>query len=127
MEPAELTPELDSIAIFKLGNQKFVNANDNTFHKGQCIRLRDMVGGIDVGLFPSGAHGPWPMFFTNFSLEEKEKYAALQILEDAGEAEHHRGRDPGRRRAMVADIRGSRGSLVLRSGCPARHLHSVRL
>ncbi len=80
MEPAANSPEIDSIAVFKLGGQTAVNANDNIFHKGQCEALRKKVGSIDIGLLPSGAHGPWPMFFENLSPEEKVHHAEERAL-----------------------------------------------
>lgn len=71
IEPSANNPEVDSIAAFRLGGQTAVNANDNVFHEGQCADIRDRIGGVDIGLLPSGAHGPFPMYFDNLSPEEK--------------------------------------------------------
>ena len=76
MEPAAGSPEVDSVAVFRLAGLTAVNANDNVFHRDQALDLRERVGGIDIGLLPSGAHGPWPMFFENYSPEEKAELAA---------------------------------------------------
>lgn len=76
IEPSARHPEIDSIAVFRLGRYTALNANDNVFDRDQCARLRERAGRIDVGLLPSGAHGPWPMFFDNFTDEEKAKHAA---------------------------------------------------
>jgi len=78
MEPAAFSPEVDSVAVFKLDGLTAVNANDNVFHKDQCKALREKVGGIDIGLLPSGAHGPWPMFFENYSSDEKTYHAGVR-------------------------------------------------
>jgi L-ascorbate metabolism protein UlaG (beta-lactamase superfamily) len=82
IEPAAVYSEVDSMAVFRLGGETVLNANDNVFNQEQCARLRDAVGGIDVALLPSAAHGPWPMFFENLTheekLEEAEKRATNQ-------------------------------------------------
>lgn len=67
VEPAATSPEVDSIAVFRLGGMTALNANDNSLNREQCERLRNAAGGIDIGLIPSGAHGPWPMFFENLT------------------------------------------------------------
>lgn len=72
LEPAANSPEVDSIGVFRIDGQTALNANDNIFHEGQCEALREKVGGIDIGLLPSGAHGPFPMFFENFPPDEKQ-------------------------------------------------------
>lgn len=76
MEPAANAPDVDSIAVFQIDGVKAVNANDNIFHQQQCEALRERVGGIDIALLPSSAHGPFPMFFDNFTPAEKEHLAA---------------------------------------------------
>jgi L-ascorbate metabolism protein UlaG (beta-lactamase superfamily) len=76
MEPSARNPEVDSIAVFRLDGETVVNVNDNVFDQTQCQRLREQVGGINVALVPSGAHGPWPMFFDSLSDTEKAQHAA---------------------------------------------------
>ena len=63
MEASVEAPDVDSIALFKLDNFRILNANDNIFNFKQCIKFRKLLNGLDVALLPSGAHGPWPMFF----------------------------------------------------------------
>lgn len=75
IRPAAHTPEVDSIAVFRLGEETVANANDNTFDRAQCEALRATVGKIDVALLPSGAHGPWPMFYENYTDAEKKLLA----------------------------------------------------
>lgn len=76
IEPSAYYPDVDSIAVFRLGGQTAINVNDNVFDRDQCLGLRERVGRIDIALIPSGAHGPWPMFFENLSDEEKAMHAA---------------------------------------------------
>lgn len=82
IEPAAVYPEVDSIALFRLDGEMAVNANDNVFSESQCVHLRELAGRIDVALLPSGAHGPFPMFFENLTDDEKRgaatKRAAAQ-------------------------------------------------
>ena len=80
VEPAENSPEVDSIAGLKIDGMTAMNANDNIFHEGQCERLGIEIGGVDIGVFPSGAHGPFPMFFDNFSPDEKSSLAEERSL-----------------------------------------------
>ena len=72
VEPSLSNPEVDSIAVFKIDGIKAINANDNVFHEAQCKSITNKVKGIDVGLIPSASHGPFPMFFENFTDNEKE-------------------------------------------------------
>ncbi len=44
----------------------------NSTHGAQCKSITNKVKGIDVGLIPSASHGPFPMFFENFTDNEKE-------------------------------------------------------
>ena len=74
MEPSTEAPDVDSIALFNLDNFKILNANDNIFSFKQCTRFRKLSNGIDVALLPSGAHGPWPMFFDEV-IEKKLMWA----------------------------------------------------
>ena len=76
IEPSRIYPECDSIALFQLSGDNAVNANDNVIHREQCEELRSLAGNIDIGLLPSGAHGPYPMFFENLSPAEKMAAAA---------------------------------------------------
>lgn len=80
IEPAANSPEVDSIATFRIDGMTALNANDNIFHGGQCEALRDKVGGIDIGLLPSGAHGPFPMFFENFPAAEKQELSEQRAI-----------------------------------------------
>lgn len=79
IEPAAVYSEVDSIAVFRLDGETVVNANDNVFNEAQCVHLRELAGGIDIALLPSGAHGPWPMFFENLSVAEKTSEAAKRF------------------------------------------------
>lgn len=78
IEPSAANPEVDSIALFRLDGETAVNANDNVFHHQQCVDLRRRAGGIDIGLLPSAAHGPWPMFFENYTANEKSELSAMR-------------------------------------------------
>ena len=60
--------------MFKIDNFKVLNANDNIFSLSQCSKLRKISKGIDIALLPSGAHGPWPMFFDEV-IEKKLMWA----------------------------------------------------
>ena len=80
IEPAANSPEVDSIAVLKIDGMTALNANDNIFHEGQCERLSEKVGGIDLGMLPSGAHGPFPMFFDNFTADEKQRLSEERAL-----------------------------------------------
>ena len=75
LEPAALSPDVDSLGAFRLDGQIAVNANDNSFDEEQCSALRRRLGRIDVGLLPSGAHGPWPMFYENLTPTQMEAEA----------------------------------------------------
>ncbi len=75
MEPAANAPDVDSIAIFRIDGKNAVNANDNIFDQEQCERIRDRAGGVNIALLPSSAHGPFPMFFENFTADEKKRLA----------------------------------------------------
>lgn len=73
-------PEVDSIGMFKIDNKYIINVNDNVFSRSQCEAFRNIAGKIDVGLIPSGAHGPWPMFFDNYSADEKQELAQKRTV-----------------------------------------------
>ena len=74
MEPSVDAPDVDSIALFKIDKFSILNANDNIFNFNQCTKFRKLLNGIDVALLPSGAHGPWPMFFDEV-IEKKIMWA----------------------------------------------------
>ncbi|HUU24579.1 MAG TPA: MBL fold metallo-hydrolase [Methyloceanibacter sp.] len=80
LEPAGHTEDVDSIGLFRMGGEFAINANDNSFHEAQCVRLKERAGRIDVALLPSGAHGPWPMFFENLDANEKGRAAGQRAL-----------------------------------------------
>ena len=63
VEPAAEASDVDSIALFRMDKFRILNANDNIFDFKQCNKFKKKLDGIDIGLLPSGAHGPWPMFF----------------------------------------------------------------
>ncbi len=75
LEPAANSPQVDSIGLFRLDGEFAVNANDNSVHEAQSRHIREIAGRIDVALIPSGAHGPWPMFFENLTQDEKARAA----------------------------------------------------
>lgn len=74
IEPSVEAPDVDSIALFKLDKFRILNANDNIFNYKQCTKFRKKLNGIDIGLLPSGSHGPWPMFFDEV-IEKKLMWA----------------------------------------------------
>jgi len=76
IEPSAAYPEVDSVGVFRLGGATAVNLNDNAYHAEQLSSIRDRLGPVDIGLVPSGGHGPWPMFFDNYSPAEKARLAA---------------------------------------------------
>ena len=84
IEPSVETPDVDSIALFNIDNMNIINANDNIFNNKQCEHFRNLNNGIDISLLPSGAHGPWPMFFDE--LESKKMLWArerkIRLLEN---------------------------------------------
>ena len=75
IEPSAVVPDEDSIALFRIDGNHIINVNDNSFSEEQCLSLKKKSGGIDVGLIPSALHGPWPMFFQNYSEKEKLELA----------------------------------------------------
>lgn len=74
--PAAHAPDVDSIGIFRIDGALSINANDNTFHAGQCAELARRFGAFDIGFLPFGAHGPYPMFYDNLAPAEKAAKAA---------------------------------------------------
>jgi UDP-MurNAc hydroxylase len=75
--PAAETPELDSVATFRLGSKSAVNLNDNILNIEQSNLLKKQLGNVDLALIPYTGYGPYPMCYDNLKDDEKAR-AALE-------------------------------------------------
>ena len=73
LEPAETTPELDSISFFQIDDYKVLNLNDNVSNFEQSERIAKKFGSIDLAFLPYCGFGPYPMSYDNLSREQKSE------------------------------------------------------
>lgn len=73
IEPSRVYSAVDSIAVFEIDGYKVLNVNDSVYHEEQCIDIKKRFSKIDIACIPSGMQGPYPAFYDNLSLKEKEK------------------------------------------------------
>ena len=74
LEPADTTPELDSISFFQIDNYKILNLNDNISNFEQSERIAKKFGSIDLAFLPYCGFGAYPMSYD--SLNKKQKIQA---------------------------------------------------
>jgi L-ascorbate metabolism protein UlaG (beta-lactamase superfamily) len=72
IEPSAVYSDVDSIALFRIDGVSVLNANDNPFHEEQCRHFVEKHGPPDAACVPYGFQGPYPMFYENLSVEEKQ-------------------------------------------------------
>ena len=73
LEPAETTPELDSISFFQIDEYKILNLNDNVSNFSQSERIAKKFGNIDLAFLPYCGFGPYPMSYDSLNKTQKKK------------------------------------------------------
>ena len=71
LEPAETSPEVDSISFFQLDDYKILNVNDNIENFAQAERIAKKFGSIDLACLPYTGFGPYPMSYDSLDREQK--------------------------------------------------------
>lgn len=71
LEPAETSPEVDSISFFQIDEYKILNVNDNIENFDQAERIAKKFGSIDLACLPYTGFGPYPMSYESLDREQK--------------------------------------------------------
>ena len=67
---ADINPEVDSLAIFKIDNITMLNANDVVYSKKQMDQIGKKFN-IEFAMVPYAYQGPYPAFYENLSKDER--------------------------------------------------------
>lgn len=71
---AEINPEVDSLGIFKIDGLTMLNANDVVYSKNQMDEIGKKFN-FDIAMIPYAYQGPYPAFYENLTLKDREKKA----------------------------------------------------
>ena len=71
---AEINPEVDSLGIFKIDGLTMLNANDVVYSKNQMDEIGKKFN-FDIAMIPYAYQGPYPAFYENLTLKEREDKA----------------------------------------------------
>ena len=72
LEPAETSPEVDSISFFQIDGYKILNVNDNIENFEQAERIAKKFGRIDLACLPYTGFGPYPMSYDSLDRQQKK-------------------------------------------------------
>ena len=71
---AEINSEVDSLGIFKIDGLTMLNANDVVYSKNQMDEIGKKFN-FDIAMIPYAYQGPYPAFYENLTLKDREKKA----------------------------------------------------
>ena len=71
---ADINPEVDSFGIFKIDELTMLNANDVIYSKNQMDEIGKKFN-FDIAMIPYAYQGPYPAFYENLTLKDKEEKA----------------------------------------------------
>jgi L-ascorbate metabolism protein UlaG (beta-lactamase superfamily) len=76
--------DVDSLSVWRIDDKLVINTNDCGFVEAELRAIKQRFGHIDVALIAASLVGPYPQFYTNLTVEDKERESSKKKQRNLG-------------------------------------------